>query len=528
MATSISHLKPLVQVKDNIELTETEEKIFHRLLGTLRHFNLQTQLRVAGGWVRDKLLGKDCYDIDIALDNMLGSEFVDKVREYLLTVGEEAQGVAVIPCNPDQSKHLETARMRIFDIWIDFVNLRCEEYSENSRIPTKQKFGTAEEDAYRRDLTINSLFYNINLSIVEDFTKRGISDLKFGKIVTPLPAKATFMDDPLRVLRAIRFCARFEFTLDDELKEAAACEEVKAALAAKISRERIGVEIDLMIAGNQPVKAMSYICDLTLFWTVFTLPSNTEPEISEVCNRLCIACLDATWNLIQHIKCFTFNDEQKRLSMYASLFLPFRKFTFKDKKSKKIPVVNHIFRDSLKRKVSDAETVVNVHQALEKFLSLIPLLVSKEEIQPNGLDWGVECADVPVTSRIRVLTGLLLREIKDFWPVALLMATLLYPANVDYTQDLLNRHFELEKRKELFDVVYNEIVKLGLENVWEVKPLVNGKEIMTILQLKAGGPLVREWQQKILAWQLAHPSGTSEECLDWIREMNSKRVKLDE
>ncbi|XP_023522807.1 CCA tRNA nucleotidyltransferase, mitochondrial-like [Cucurbita pepo subsp. pepo] len=105
---------------------------------------------------------------------MLGSEFVDKVREYLLTVGEEAQGVAVIPCNPEQSKHLETARMRIFDIWIDFVNLRCEEYSENSRIPTKQKFGTAEEDAYRRDLTINSLFYNINSSLVEDMTKRGL------------------------------------------------------------------------------------------------------------------------------------------------------------------------------------------------------------------------------------------------------------------------------------------------------------------------------------------------------------------
>ncbi|XP_022134377.1 putative CCA tRNA nucleotidyltransferase 2 isoform X2 [Momordica charantia] len=495
MASSICTMKPVVQVKEKIELTETEEKIFDRLLGTLRHFNLQTQLRVAGGWVRDKLLGKDCYDIDIALDNMLGSEFVDRVREYLLTVGEEAQGVAVIPCNPDQSKHLETARMRIFDMWIDFVNLRCEEYSENSRIPTKQKFGTAEEDAYRRDLTINSLFYNINLSSVEDFTKRGISDLKFGKIVTPLPAKATFMDDPLRVLRAIRFCARFKFTLDEELKEAAACEEVKAALAAKISRERIGVEIDLMVAGNQPVKAMSYICELTLFWTVFTLPSNTELEISEVCNRLCIACLDATWSLIHLIKCFTFNEEQKRLSMYAALFLPFRKFTFQDKKSKKIPVVNYIFRDSLKRKVSDADTVVNVHQALEKFLSLIPILASKEEIQPNGVDWGVECADVPVTSRIRVLTGLLLREIKDFWPVALLMATLLYPANVDYTEDLLNRHFELERRKELFDVAYNEIVKLGLENVWEVKPLVNGKEIMNILQLKTGGPLVREWRK---------------------------------
>lgn len=57
-----------------------------------------------------------------------------------------------------------------------------------------------------------------------------------------------------------------------------------------------------------------------------------------------------------------------------------------------------------------------------------------------------------------------MREIKDFWPVALLMATLLYPSNVDYTEDLLNRHFELERRKELFDLVYNEIVKLGKLN----------------------------------------------------------------
>ena len=56
MASSISSPKPVVQVKDKIELTEIEEKIFNRLLGTLRHFNLETQLRVAGGWVRDKVV----------------------------------------------------------------------------------------------------------------------------------------------------------------------------------------------------------------------------------------------------------------------------------------------------------------------------------------------------------------------------------------------------------------------------------------------------------------------------------------
>ncbi|XP_038994662.1 CCA tRNA nucleotidyltransferase, mitochondrial-like [Hibiscus syriacus] len=133
------------------------------------------------------------------LINMLGSEFVDKVQEYLSSTGEVAQGLAVIPSNPEQSKHLETARMHLFDLWIDFVNLRCEDYSENSRIPT-MKFGTAEEDAYQRDLTINSLFYNINTNLVEDLTESGLEDLKFGRIVTPLPPKATFLDDPLRVL----------------------------------------------------------------------------------------------------------------------------------------------------------------------------------------------------------------------------------------------------------------------------------------------------------------------------------------
>ncbi|KAL3654830.1 hypothetical protein CASFOL_000616 [Castilleja foliolosa] len=144
--------------------------------------------------------------------------------------------------NPDQSKHLETVTMRLFDVWIDFVNLRSEEYIEESRILTEVRYGTPEEDAKRRDLTINSSFYNINGSSVEDLTGRGIADLKAGKIVTPSSPKQTFIDDPLRVLRAIRFGARFGFVLDEELKIAAADNDVRKALADKISKERIGHE----------------------------------------------------------------------------------------------------------------------------------------------------------------------------------------------------------------------------------------------------------------------------------------------
>ncbi|KAI3923557.1 hypothetical protein MKW92_044654 [Papaver armeniacum] len=497
MAGSSSSLSG--QAKDEISLTDKENQIFERLLQVLRHFNLQTQLRVAGGWVRDKILGKDCSDIDIALDDMMGKEFCEKVNEYLSFAGEEIQGIAVIQCNPDQSKHLETARMKLFGEWIDFVNLRSETYNKNSRIPTME-FGSAEQDAYRRDLTINSLFYNINKKSVEDFTGRGLSDLRSGKIVTPLPPKETFLDDPLRVLRAIRFGARFCFELDEELKEAAASDEVRVALADKISRERIGHEFATILG-------------------CFPLPSNSEPAVLEGCDRLCIASVDAAWNLLELIGCTAFTDEQRRLYLYSALFYPLREIVYRDNKGKKIPVANYIFLNSLKLKVNDSKMVISLHNASESFISLIPSLT---EIKTAEAGNRREKFDVTVTSKPRICAGLLLREIKSFWRVALLISTLSYPIDFDRAEVSEDKQLELGLRRNLFTTVGSAIVRLGLENVWEMKPLVNGREIMTVLQLKTGGPQ----QQKSLQWQLADPNRTSWQCLDWMQESHSKRSKL--
>ncbi|XP_027094747.1 tRNA nucleotidyltransferase cca2 isoform X2 [Coffea arabica] len=517
--TASSH--PPIQVRDHIELTPKEKEIFYRLLQVIRHFDLETELRVAGGWVRDKLLGKDSDDIDIAIDTMSGREFCEKINEYLSYTGEETPGIGLIQCNPDQSKHLETARMRLFDVWIDFVNLRSEDYSESSRIPV-MRFGTAKEDAYRRDLTINSLFYNINKDSVEDLTERGISDLKSGKIVTPLPPKQTFLDDPLRVLRAIRFGARFGFALDEELRKAASDEEVKAAIANKISRERIGHEIDLMVSGNQPVKAMTYVSDLQLFGAVFSLPLEFEPEIPDRYDRVCVADFDSAWRLLEAIGC-PFSADQQRLFLYAALFLPFRENVYKEKKAKKIPVVSYIIRNSLKLKASDAEMVISLHIATKKFVSLIPFVVSKEDIQILEVDWKREIIDVPFASKLRILAGLLLRDIKDFWRAALLLSMLLYPTDI-YSA---TSSFEFDKRREVYNMVEEAILGKGLDKVWEVKPLVDGKEIMSILDLKTGGPLVREWQQKLIEWQLAHPFESKDKCIQWMNEASSKRARLE-
>ncbi len=103
------------------------------------------------------------------------------------------------------------------------------------------------EDAYRRDLTINSLFYNINTEEIEDLTERGLVDLSEHVIRTPLPPLVTFTDDPLRALRAIRFACRFNFHIDKDLLDACSQENVRKLLGEKVSRERIRSEMDLIL-----------------------------------------------------------------------------------------------------------------------------------------------------------------------------------------------------------------------------------------------------------------------------------------
>ena len=149
-------------MKENAEilLTEKEDEVFSLLLDVCEKEKEESKkltLRVAGGWVRDKLLGLESNDIDVALDKCLGAEFAAKVNEYLTSKGEDVSGVGVIQSNPEQSKHLETATMKVRDVWLDFVNLRSESYADESRIPT-MSFGTPLEDAMRRDLTINALY----------------------------------------------------------------------------------------------------------------------------------------------------------------------------------------------------------------------------------------------------------------------------------------------------------------------------------------------------------------------------------
>ncbi|XP_073363042.1 tRNA nucleotidyltransferase cca2-like [Aegilops tauschii subsp. strangulata] len=512
--------------------TELEQQIFGRLLDVVHHGGLGTQLRVAGGWVRDKLLGKNSTDIDIALDDLTGKEFCEKITDYYeKVISHELKTPCVIPCKPGQSKHLETAKIilsDISDITIDFVNLRSEKYAENSRIPTAE-YGMPEEDAFRRDLTINSLFYNINTNLVEDLTRRGLEDLKKGLIVTPLPAKVTFLDDPLRVLRAIRFAARFSFTLAENLKEAASDEKVKLNLRSKISRERIGQEVDHMMSGKYPVDAMCHIRDLGLFYIVFAFPEKTVPPVLDKHDWLCVSHIEAAWNLAQSIGCSVFRggsgsmsqDEQRRLCMYSALFTPVRNMVYTKKKE----VVRYIIGNSLKLNGSDAEAIVQIHAASDKFADLIIFLESNGNLETVKENLEKKNLEIPTDMVARVLAGLLLLGIKDLWRLALLISTLSYP-EVRSANGSFSQQDELNRRKEIYIRVERLITDLDLEGAWKkIKPLLDGNDIMGVLDIEEG-PLVKEWKERLVKWQLAHPKGTAEECREWIKQSKCQEKEM--
>ena len=260
--------------KANITLLPTEKEIFDLLLAVAKETG--STLRVAGGWVRDRLLNKVNDDIDISIDNMSGYEFAQKVSEYAQK--HNIEGVSrpsEIQANPEQSKKLATGVIHVFGMSIDFVQLRKDvDYPEDSRIP-ETEIGTPEEDARRRDFTVNALFYNINTGEIEDYVG-GREDLKKKLIKTPIDPLTSFTDDPLRILRAIRFAARFGFDIDPKTKGAIKNEKIQELFKNKVSKERVAKEIYKMFITKRPDYAAKLIYELGLRDELFYI----DPELA--------------------------------------------------------------------------------------------------------------------------------------------------------------------------------------------------------------------------------------------------------
>lgn len=301
-----------------LPLSGTEDAIFSFIREATAITPGSPVSRVAGGWVRDRLLGKESKDIDITVEGMKGVDFANHLKQYAQNkYGPNQNIIGTIKdteARPEQVKNLAVAFLRIYGEDIEILNLRGNEvYEEGSRNPISTDFNaTPEEDAFRRDLTINSLFYNIQTGRIEDFTGKGYDDLATMTLRTPLDPEQTFKDDPLRLLRVLRFHSRYgNSKIAPEVIQAMHNPEVQQMITKKmhdrnypmgIVTERTAEEFRKILVGQQPEKAVRLMYESGLLQGMLNLPESFHPLSMDQMNKHhALTVIDHTLEVLKNV-----------------------------------------------------------------------------------------------------------------------------------------------------------------------------------------------------------------------------------
>ena len=223
------------------ELAEIlDQEIFHQISQAADHLGVECY--VVGGYVRDIFLERPSNDIDVVV---VGSG---------ISVAEELKRMLGRKAHLSVFKNFGTAQVKFrqkgVEHEVEFVGARRESYSHDSRKPIVED-GTLEDDQNRRDFTINAMAICLNRErfgeLVDPFN--GLADLEDGIIATPLDPEITFSDDPLRMMRCIRFATQLNFMIEDETFEAL---ERMADRIKIVSGERIKDELNKIILAVHP------------------------------------------------------------------------------------------------------------------------------------------------------------------------------------------------------------------------------------------------------------------------------------
>lgn len=224
---------------------------------------LKMEAFVVGGFVRDKILNRPCMDIDIVCLGDANELALELSKQYSF--------------DPKVSwfKNYGTAHVRIGDYDVEFVGARKESYLQHSRNPIVEA-GTLQDDQERRDFTINALAFSVDslqltvnsqqstVNLIDPFN--GIEDLEKGMIRTPLSPEKTFSDDPLRMMRAIRFASQLNFSIDPSTLLGI---HDSADRISIISQERITDELNKILMSGKPSVGLDLLYTSGLLKLIF-------------------------------------------------------------------------------------------------------------------------------------------------------------------------------------------------------------------------------------------------------------------
>jgi tRNA nucleotidyltransferase (CCA-adding enzyme) len=494
---------------NEIKIEQKTQEIFDTLKAVAKEY--EYRIRVAGGWVRDLIMGNESNDLDIAVEGATGLTFANRVVEYL-----GSGKVHIIKADADKSKHLETAVLSINGQEVQFSGFRKETYAD-TRIPNVE-VGTIQDDAFRRDLTINSLYYNINTGKIEDITGKGLHDIQHKIIRTPLPPRQTFLDDPLRVIRSIRFATRFDFTIDPDLLMAVKDPDVQHAFRNKVSRERIEIEMRKIITGNDPVKAIRLLSDLGLLYAVFQFPEGyldwaMDQKTPHHELNVFDHTLEALGNLQKVINKYTpdIPSDDKLVLNYALLFHDTGKLnpkchgmksksgevrrTYYNHERYSLEATEHILKHLAGTKIKEIERVKR-------------LIEGSSRINPNYTPTNEKCG----LSRKALCR--LIRLVGTDWKLCILL-------NIADTSAKKKNYFD-NMSYDYYEDMLNKILEIDPEKVIHMKPMLSGYDVINMTGAKDAqiGMIL----DRLLELQYSNPKLTRAEAEKYVKSFRKNIV----
>lgn len=232
------------------------DRHYHQILdyfrGVAKGTKWEGHLYAVGGCVRDEILGSEIHDVDIAVDIPNGGILFTR----WLQRRHQLVGMPIL------FHKFGTAKLtlrRFPEDEIELVQTRSEQYTDKTSRCPEIVSGTIEEDCFRRDFTVNTLFRNISTGEILDMTGHAVDDIKEGILRTPMDPYETFDDDPVRILRCLRFAARFGWKIDPATMEAL---EACIPRLAIVSRERWAGEFQKMLFGKNIRQSLGKLASL--------------------------------------------------------------------------------------------------------------------------------------------------------------------------------------------------------------------------------------------------------------------------
>jgi poly(A) polymerase len=460
-----------------LESAKAEEAI-QLLADVIKNTPYENKIFLVGGYVRDLLLGRSSKDVDLVVDGF-GLEGGIKAAEFIA----QRLGLYKKGSNPVIFPRFGTAKLTLklesgpYDV--EFVAPRKEVYTPGSRKPLVSA-GTIHDDALRRDFTINALFKNLTSGEIIDLTGRSLKDLEKKLIQTTSDPDWIFQEDPLRILRAIRFAFKYNFDLPLSVIRAI---KRNADKLRNISAERIQDELGKILLVQKPSKAIR-------MFEITGILQIVLPELQKLVGlqQNSFHKHDAfkhTLNVLDN----TPPDISLRL---AALFHDIGKASTRTDVNGKVQFIGHanvganIAKEIMRRLKYSNEDI-------EKVASLVRYHMDLKDGGPNA----EQISD-------KTLRKFIYRVADKLEPIL----KLIHADNIS--------HADHASMPNQIDKIRERIANWDLSSIMNTKSILDGNEIAA---LGAKGRLIGEIKDRILLKVLENPSFTKQQAVDLVKNM---------